>query len=219
MTEVEWQSSSELMPMIKEVVDHLENRKLRLFAVACCRRAWEHLDERNRNAVEVAERLADGKATQKERQTAYAARRVVDARSLLDTGIMCAHRLTRIAATQAPESSALLAAAAETGFANPSAFGAARRRTVQERCDLLRDIVGSPFARPRRVTAGLKRAKGKLRSLAQTIYDERAFDRLPILADALEDAGCHDADILAHCRSGRDHVRGCWVVDLLLGKS
>lgn len=55
-------------------------------------------------------------------------------------------------------------------------------------------------------------------SLAQAIYDERAFDRLPILADALEDAGCHDADILGHCRGGRAHVRGCWVVDLLTGK-
>jgi hypothetical protein len=55
--------------------------------------------------------------------------------------------------------------------------------------------------------------------LAAAIYDERAFDRLPILADALEDAGRTDADILGHCRSGREHVRGCWVVDLLLGKA
>ena len=52
----------------------------------------------------------------------------------------------------------------------------------------------------------------------QAIYDDRTFDRLPILADALEDAGCSAADILAHCRSGGEHVRGCWVVDLLLGK-
>jgi hypothetical protein len=49
-------------------------------------------------------------------------------------------------------------------------------------------------------------------------YDARAFDRLPLLADALEEAGCADADILAHCRSGGGHLRGCWVVDLLLGK-
>jgi hypothetical protein len=55
--------------------------------------------------------------------------------------------------------------------------------------------------------------------LAQAIYDEQAFDRLPILADALEEAGCTDADILNHCRSGGEHVRGCWVVDLVLGKS
>jgi hypothetical protein len=54
--------------------------------------------------------------------------------------------------------------------------------------------------------------------LARGIYDDRAFDRLPILADALEDAGCHDTAILDHCRQPGPHVRGCWVVDLLLGK-
>jgi hypothetical protein len=54
--------------------------------------------------------------------------------------------------------------------------------------------------------------------LSRAIYDDRAFDRLPVLADALEDAGCTDRTILAHCRSGGEHVRGCWVVDLLLGK-
>jgi hypothetical protein len=55
--------------------------------------------------------------------------------------------------------------------------------------------------------------------MAQAIYDERAFDRMPILADALEEAGCPDQDFLGHCQSGGEHVRGCWVIDLLLGKS
>ncbi|MBY0526428.1 MAG: hypothetical protein K2R98_23745 [Gemmataceae bacterium] len=55
--------------------------------------------------------------------------------------------------------------------------------------------------------------------LADSIYLERAFDHLPILADALEDAGCTNADILNHCRQGGEHVRGCWVVDLLLRKT
>jgi hypothetical protein len=54
--------------------------------------------------------------------------------------------------------------------------------------------------------------------LARIIYDERAFDRMPILADALMDAGCDSEDILNHCRSDGPHVRGCWVVDLILGK-
>jgi hypothetical protein len=56
-------------------------------------------------------------------------------------------------------------------------------------------------------------------SLAEGIYAERAFDRLPILADALQDAGCEVADMLEHCRGPGPHVRGCWVVDLLLGKT
>src|SRR5262249_23709471 len=55
-------------------------------------------------------------------------------------------------------------------------------------------------------------------NLAQEIYDHRAFGRLPVLADALEEAGCDNAEILAHCREPGPHVRGCWVVDLILGK-
>ncbi len=60
---------------------------------------------------------------------------------------------------------------------------------------------------------------GAIPKMAQAIYDDRAFDRLPILADALEDAGCDNQEILDHCRSNGEHVRGCWVVDLILGKS
>ena len=55
--------------------------------------------------------------------------------------------------------------------------------------------------------------------LARGIYAERALDRLPILADALQDAGCGNDEILGHCRGDGPHVRGCWVVDLVLGKS
>jgi hypothetical protein len=55
--------------------------------------------------------------------------------------------------------------------------------------------------------------------MAQAVYDARRFADLPILADALEDAGCGEPSILAHCRSGGEHIRGCWVVDLLLGKA
>jgi hypothetical protein len=54
---------------------------------------------------------------------------------------------------------------------------------------------------------------------AQLIYEERRFADLPSLADAIEEAGCDNADVLAHCRAGSEHVRGCWVVDLLLGKA
>jgi hypothetical protein len=54
--------------------------------------------------------------------------------------------------------------------------------------------------------------------LAEGIYQERAFDRMPILADALQDAGCDNEDVLTHCRQPGEHVRGCWVVDLVLNK-
>jgi hypothetical protein len=81
---------------------------------------------------------------------------------------------------------------------------------------LLREIVGNPF---RPVAFDPAWRSPTVAALAGAIYDERAFDRLPILADALEEAGCDHPDVLAHCRGDGPHVRGCWVVDLVLGKS
>jgi hypothetical protein len=81
---------------------------------------------------------------------------------------------------------------------------------------LLRDIFGNPF---RPVTFNPAWRTSDVLLLAQGIYDERAFDRMLILADALQDAGCDNEDILSHCRDVKQtHVRGCWVVDLVLGK-
>jgi hypothetical protein len=85
--------------------------------------------------------------------------------------------------------------------------------------ELLRDLFGNPFPPAELIgQAWLAWNSGTVLRLAQAIYDQRAFDRLPVLADALEEAGCTDAAILDHCRGGGPHVRGCWVVDLLLGK-
>jgi hypothetical protein len=86
-----------------------------------------------------------------------------------------------------------------------------------EFCHQFRDIVGNPF---RPVTFDPSWRTSTAHALAQGIYADRAFDRLPILADALQDAGCENADILTHCRDLQfAHVRGCWVVDLVLGKN
>jgi hypothetical protein len=86
-------------------------------------------------------------------------------------------------------------------------------------CALLRDIFGLLPYRPVALDrTWLTWRDGTISKLAQAIYDERAFDRLPILADALVDAGCTDEAILGHCRGPGPHIRGCWVVDLLLGK-
>ncbi|HEY7315561.1 MAG TPA: hypothetical protein VH643_39900 [Gemmataceae bacterium] len=84
---------------------------------------------------------------------------------------------------------------------------------------LLRDIVGDPFHPISADSAWLTWHDGLLVSMAQKMYDSRDFSAMPVLADALEEAGCQDADILGHCRSGGEHVRGCWVVDALLDKS
>jgi hypothetical protein len=83
---------------------------------------------------------------------------------------------------------------------------------------ILRDIFGSTFRSITIEPSCLAWKNGAVPELAQAIYDQRAFERMPLLAEALRDAGCTNADILDHCRSSGEHVRGCWVVDLLLGK-
>jgi hypothetical protein len=83
-----------------------------------------------------------------------------------------------------------------------------------DQCAVLRDVLGNPF---RRATADPGWLTPTVVQVASGIYAERAFDRLPILADALQEAGCEDEQVLGHCRGPGPHVRGCWVVDLLLG--
>jgi hypothetical protein len=86
-------------------------------------------------------------------------------------------------------------------------------------CVWLRDLLGPLPFRPAAIDpAWLTWNDGTVQKIAQGIYDERAFDRMPILADALEEAGCTNQDILVHCRQHGEHVRGCWAVDLVLGK-
>ena len=83
---------------------------------------------------------------------------------------------------------------------------------------LLRRIIGCPFRSVSLDPAWLTWHDGLLVWMAQRIYDSRGFSDMPVLADMLEEAGCTDKDILSHCRSGGEHVRGCWVVDLLLSR-
>ncbi len=91
----------------------------------------------------------------------------------------------------------------------------ARRTEEIGQAHLIRDIFGNPF-RPAVIDPAWLSSNAV--ALARTIYEERAFDRMPELADGLDAAGCHDAEILGHCRQAGPHVRGCWVVDLILGQ-
>ena len=85
-------------------------------------------------------------------------------------------------------------------------------------CDLLRCVFSNPFRPVSLAPAWAAWNDRTAVKLAQSIYGERAFERLPILADALEEAGCDNEAILAHCRGPGPHVRGCWAVDLLLDR-
>jgi hypothetical protein len=91
-----------------------------------------------------------------------------------------------------------------------------RLRAAGEQAQLVRCVFGNPF---HHVTVTPSWLTPTVLALAEGIYAERAFDRLPILADALQDAGCDNPDVLGHCRGGGPHVRGCWMVELVLGKA
>ncbi len=94
-------------------------------------------------------------------------------------------------------------------------FRDAKHAHERAMCAVIRDIFGNPF-RPVGFDPSWRTEAAA--ALARGVYADRAFDRLPVLADTLEDAGCTDADVLAHCRDGGPHVRGCWVVDQVLGR-
>jgi nucleoid-associated protein YgaU len=100
-----------------------------------------------------------------------------------------------------------------------AAWNAAYSAALRAQADLLREIVGNPYRPIAADPAWLTWSGGTLRRIAQHIYDDRRFAELPVLADALEDAGCDNAELLSHCRSGAEHVRGCWAVDVLLGRA
>jgi hypothetical protein len=90
------------------------------------------------------------------------------------------------------------------------------KRVIEILCSLIRDL----FVLPGRNFSGDPGWRSsRVKSVAQTIYEERRFEDLPILADALEEAGCTNAELLDHCRQPGEHVRGCWVVDLILDKA
>jgi hypothetical protein len=244
MTEAEWMAFTDPTPMLDYLRDKASDRKLRLFAVACCLRIVHWLnDERSRRALEVGERYADGLVTDENLEDARenscdasgAAHReamaagwspntwIANAAANAAYGV-CGHWQNWLSDNRLFETPVWAARATAGPAVEHDLSDVARtdgfdnERRIQ--CQLLRDLFGPiPFRPVQLDRASLLWTNGTLSRLAQGIYDERAFDRLPIVADALEDAGCDNADILAHCRGGGEHVRGCWVVDLLLGKS
>lgn len=194
------------------VLRRMSPRKLKLFSCACCRLVWALLvDDRSRKAVAVAEQFADSKASEEELREADLLAR----NAWLEMG------------------TSGLASAANMAWSGNAHHAVRDGRALIPPCNLahlVRDVFGNPF-RPqppsgrkaaafwqKTLESWLRWNDGTIPKIAQSIYDERRFEDMPILADALEDSGCDNEDILAHCRQPCEHVRGCWVVDLLLGK-
>jgi hypothetical protein len=209
MTEAEWLACRDPDRMLRFVFGSVKagGRRFRLFAAACCRRVESLQGSRgNRRAVEAAERYADGLATDGE---------------LADASAAATLPAVRATAASLGHTAAVLASHAAANKVVTEAHGNRRAARAAERVaqsGLLRDIFGNPFRPARLDPRWLSWDDATVLKLAEAIYEERHYGDLPVLADALEDAGCDQADLLAHLRGPGPHVRGCWVVDLLLGK-
>lgn len=226
MTEAEWLRSGDPMRMLDTLTTQIEpssvidlvysffrqiqsplpgcgsQRKVLLFDCACGRRIWHRMGHSNWRLIELGERFVDGKATQE----AYDALRMAD-HQVVSLG----YSLSQLGASYH--------GLAEHAFFGLRMYGSSEGK---QQANLLREIFGNPF---RPLTRDSCRVTPSILSIAQAAYDERALPsgeldnlRLAVLSDALEDAGCADADILSHLRSPGPHVRGCWALDLILTK-
>jgi hypothetical protein len=201
-------------------------RKFRLLMCAAIRRLWPlALDPRSQAAVETVQRFADRAATAADLQAAAAAAyeayhgsRAANQDTAVANAAYCAaapsppHQPHAMALTVLEDCRAACERNAHLGLD--------AKREAAAHAWLFRCVFGHPF---RPAPAGLEAWRawngGTAAQLASIIYVEHRFNILPILADALEEAGCDDERVLAHCRDERPHVLGCWVVDLLLGKA
>ena len=218
----------------------LSGRKGRLFSVACCDRVCQHLEEPSRRAVRVIERIAEGRASEQERAMAQVEATEVSARlasasfGAHDTPIppeaYAAAAVLNLTASTEEEATWLPFGqfiAEQVAMHVVLAERAALSEAVAERLPygedessralskLLRDIIGNPFGL---VTFEKAWLTPEVVLLARAIYDGQAFERMGVLADTLQEVGCANADILGHCRGPGPHVRGCWLLDLVLGK-
>ncbi len=225
MDEAAWLSAvhPEVLLWTREFTE--EDRKRRLFECACCRRVWHLLpDERSRRAILAAEGFVEGliDAAAREEAANLASEVEHEERQQEVPGSFWSMEDMPL-----PYSSTAYNVALPNGwwgaapaFESPSRIIRERGGTLADepfaQCALIRDIFGNPF-RPVAIEPAWQTEA--VVGIARGIYEDRAFERMPILADALQDAGCENADILTHCREPGVHVRGCWVVDLVLGKS
>jgi hypothetical protein len=225
MTEAEWLECTDPRPML-EFLAGRSLRRERLFGCALCQ-GVRHLlkDRRAEQALEMAERFADSPVDPREWKRARA---LVNA-SLRDCDLSrrptyyarCAVKhvtwesLPSLKLVQGNFRAALWCVSHRVGKRLPSHVG---KTPLPEEAALLRDLYGNPFRSVALASEVLDWDEGAVVYLAQTIYAERAFDRLSELADALTEAGCAEEVILTHLRNPATHTRGSWVLDLILGK-
>jgi hypothetical protein len=231
MTEAEWLAGDDAQAMLAHLRSHGSGwtrrllswlrprrqddreRKARLFACACCRRIWPLLAApRLREAVETAERFADGTASAAELAAARSAAADSPWGGAARAATATAWESAWAAAARAP-ADALRAVDWAAGDA-----GEALRAERGAQGGLVRDLFANPFRPYRPAPQAPWRADAGVLEEAWAIYQKHDFDALPRLAERLAAAGCRDAELLDHCRAPGPHARGCWALDLLMGK-
>jgi hypothetical protein len=217
MTEAEWLGCADPSEMLELLRGKVSDRKLRLFGCACVRLVWSLTGEEPPTAVETAEGFADHVVTKTAlRRSRGQVRKERHGLEAAEAGMRPrwgAYWLTEVVASEKACGSVV----AEMSRLSSDIL-ILEEHAWSRVCGLLRDIFSNPFRHILVSPATLRWNDATIPKLAQGIYDERAFDRLPILADALEESGCDTTDLLAHCREPGVHVRGCWALDQLLGK-
>jgi hypothetical protein len=221
-THAQWLACKDPNPLLTVLARYgpPSSRKARLYACTAARRTWQLLDNYFRQALEAAERYADGEMSKSEFEHSLIGFREAfnQVWYSVDGDVIGNMRAARF---RAPYFAVQCAVQPDGQVTGGQAMDWVRMlgpqsQTKPWQCDIIRDMFGNPL-RPATIHPSWR--SNNVIALAQAIYTDRAFDRLPILADALEDAGCDNADILNHCRQPGEHVRGCWVVDLVLGKA
>ena len=221
MTETEWLQGSDPAAMLKFLLHASlispSDRRLRLYACACCRRIWNALpDPSHRDLVAAVEDHPDGSFDNPILQNAIVALSRREREFVADNAFRAVKFLGR---------SFYKVRALDSAFMVPkyAALGVCDERENKSeetaQATLLRDVFGNPFRPLPTVDPAWSVANnGTVERTAQVIYDQRDFAQMPMLADALEQAGCTTRELLEHCRGNGTHVRGCWVLDLMLDK-
>jgi hypothetical protein len=206
MTEVEWLSCESPNTLLASLRTGVSERKLRLFSLRCLRGFSARSDtgkEEWEKAITIGEDYVDGKIElmhiDEMDGTLHVSTRAMGLVTQLDAYWGAAFAL------------AFWSSGCKEVFIGGELFPAPETLLIQ--ANVLRDIF--PF---RPITLSPSWLTSTVLALATGIYQDRAFDRMPILADALQDSGCSNEDILNHCRQPGEHVRGCFAVDLILGR-
>jgi hypothetical protein len=223
VNEDDWLRSTDPQAIVRFLLQRSpppDPRKLRLFACACARRLWPQVKHtRWREIVLTAERFADGRVGRRQLEQAHRGARWISQAAYNNwlanpgkdsNGVSVGYII--VALTERDPGDAALSAARSAVSIKGSAESAVQSA-------LVRDLFGNPFRPPPAPAAWLGHPDETVLRLARVLYDEGRFADLPVLGDALEDAGCTDEQVLGHCRSSGPHVRGCWLLDAVLGKT